>query len=148
MRAYLVRHGEAKSAEVDPERGLTDAGVDRVSRVAKRGAAELGVQPSRIFHSDKARARQTAAIWADVLSVPHEEAQGLSPNDDPARWATRLETEGADVMLVGHLPHIERLLGLLVTGNPDQTLVGFPAGALVVVEQHESGWSVGGGPYT
>ncbi|MBV8387892.1 MAG: phosphohistidine phosphatase SixA, partial [Acidimicrobiia bacterium] len=143
MRVYLVRHGEAKSAEVDPERGLTDGGVDRVRRVAKRGAAELGVKPAQIFHSDKARARQTAEIWAEVLSVPHEEAEGLSPNDDPTRWATRLETEGDDVMLVGHLPHIEHLLGLLVMGNPDQTLVGFPPGALVVVERDDSGWSVG-----
>lgn len=143
-----MRHGEAKSAEVDPERGLTDAGIERVSRVAKRAVADLGVQPARIFHSNKARARQTAEIWSEVLSVPHEEAEGLSPNDDPARWATRLETEDQEVMLVGHLPHVERLLGLLVTGNPDQTLVGFPAGALVVVKQDENGWSVGGGPYT
>ena len=143
-----MRHGEAKSAEVDAERGLTDAGIDRVRRIAKRGVDELGVKPARIFHSDKARARQTAEIWAEALGVPHEEADGLSPNDDPTRWATRLETEDEEVMLVGHLPHVERLLGLLVTGSPDQTLVGFPAGALVVVEQGDRGWSVGGGPYT
>jgi phosphohistidine phosphatase len=101
-----------------------------------------------MFHSDKARARQTADIWADLLSVPAAEADGLAPNDDPARWATRLETEDEDVMLVGHLPHVERLVGLLVTGDPDRTLVGFPAGALVVLNKGDDGWSVGGGPYT
>ena len=148
MRVYLVRHAEAKSAEVDPERGLTDAGIDRVRRVASRGVDELGVRPTRIFHSDKARARQTAEIWAELVGAPAEEADGLAPNDDPVRWATRLDTEAEDVMLVGHLPHVERLLGLLATGTPDQTLVGFPAGALVVVERDGSGWSVRGGPYT
>jgi phosphohistidine phosphatase len=147
MRAYLVRHGEAKSPEVDPERRLTDAGVDRVRRVATHAVADLGIRPAHIFHSDKARARQTAEIWAELAGVPVEEADGLAPNDDPVRWATRLETEG-DVMLVGHLPHIERLVGLVVAGDPDRTLVGFPAGALVVLDHGDGGWSVGGGPYT
>jgi len=148
VRVYLVRHGEAKSAEVDPERGLTDAGIDRVRRVASRSVADLAVKPTRIFHSDKARARQTAEIWAELVGAPAEEAAGLAPNDDPARWATRLDTEDEDVMLVGHLPHVERLVGLLVTGDPDRTLVGFPAGALVVLDRGDDGWSVDGGPYT
>jgi len=148
MRAYLVRHGEAKSAEVDPERGLTDAGIDRVRRVASRAVGDLDVRPARIFHSEKARARQTAEIWAELTGVAAEQANDLAPNDDPVKWATRLETEGEDVMLVGHLPHVERLVGLLVSGDPDRTLVGFPAGALVVVEHGDDGWSVGGGPYT
>jgi phosphohistidine phosphatase len=148
MRAYLVRHGEAKSAEVDPERGLTDAGVDRVRRVATHAVDDLGVRPARIFHSDKARARQTAEIWAELVGVPVEQADGLAPNDDPSRWATRLETDGHDVMLVGHLPHVERLAGLLVAGDPDRTLVGFPAGSLVVLDHGDGGWSVGGGPYS
>ncbi|MBV9410313.1 MAG: phosphohistidine phosphatase SixA [Acidimicrobiia bacterium] len=147
MRVYVVRHGEAKRPEVDPERGLTDAGADHVRRIAARAVADLGVRPARIFHSDKARARQTAEIWAEVLSVPVEQADGLAPNDDPSRWATRLDTEEEDVMLVGHLPHVERLVGLLVSADPDGTLDGFPAGALVVVERGDDGWSVGGGPY-
>jgi phosphohistidine phosphatase len=147
MRVYLVRHGEAKSAEVDPERRLTDAGADRVRRVAAHAVKELDVRPARIFHSDKARARQTAEIWGELAAVPVEQGDGLAPNDDPARWARRLETGDEDVMLVGHLPHVERLVGLLVTGDPDRTLVGFPAGALVVLEHGDDGWSVGGGPY-
>jgi len=148
VRAYLVRHGEAKRAEVDPERGLTDAGAAGVRRVASRAVADLAVRPARIFHSDKARARQTAEIWGELVGAPAEEADGLAPNDDPARWATRLKTEDEDVMLVGHLPHVERLVGLLVAGDPDRTLLGFPAGALVVLDGGDDGWSVSGGPYT
>jgi len=148
VRAYLVRHGEAKRAEVDPERGLTDAGAAGVRRVASRAVADLAVRPGRIFHSDKARARQTAEIWGELVGAPVEEADGLAPNDDPARWATRLKTEDEDVMLVGHLPHVERLVGLLVAGDPDRTLLEFPAGALVVLDGGNDGWSVSGGPYT
>jgi phosphohistidine phosphatase len=147
VRAYLVRHGEAKNADVDPARPLTDAGADRVRQVAAHATAELGVRPERIFHSDKVRARQTAEIWGELTGALVEQADGLAPNDDPTRWAARLETENEQVMLVGHLPHVERLVGLLVAGDPDRTLVGFPAGALVVVERDDGGWHVDGGPY-
>ena len=138
-----MRHGEAKRAEVDPERGLTERGADDVRRLATAAVNDLGVRPARIFHSDKARARQTAEIWADVTHADVEEARGLAPNDDPAIWATRLGTEDEGVMLVGHLPHLERLVGLLVTGDVDRTVVGFPAAGLVVLERDDSGWTIG-----
>ena len=142
MRAYLVRHGEAKNADVDPERHLTERGAEDVTRIATTAVSDLGVRPARIFHSDKARARQTAEIWARVAGASAAEARGLAPNDDPAMWATRLETEENDLMLVGHLPHLERLAGLLVTADADRTVVGFPAGGLVVIDRRDNGWSI------
>jgi len=142
VRAYLVRHGEAESANVDPERHLTERGAEFVTRVATNAVSELGLQPARIVHSGKARARQTAEIWAGLVGVDVEEGEGLAPNDDPSTWASQLEDESYDVMLVGHLPHLERLVGLLVTGDADRSVVGFAAGALVVLERGDSGWSV------
>src|SRR3954469_7788108 len=109
MRVYLVRHGEAKSEDVDPDRHLTDDGADAVERIARDAVKDSGVRPARIVHSAKARARQTAQIWAGLVGAEVSEAEGLSPNDDPAVWATRLQDEPDDVMLVGHLPHLERL---------------------------------------
>ena len=35
MHAYLVQHGKAKSAEDDPNRGLSDEGREEVTRVAE-----------------------------------------------------------------------------------------------------------------
>ena len=142
MRAYLVRHGEAQREEVDPERHLTDRGAEAVRRIATDAKESLGVRPARIVHSGKARAKQTAEIWGGLVGVDVSPADGLLPNDDPALWGTRLGSEANDVMLVGHLPHLERLAGLLVTGNADQPVVGFPAGGLVVLERDEGGWRV------
>ena len=34
MRVYLVQHGQAKSEEEDPQRGLTDKGIGEVEKVA------------------------------------------------------------------------------------------------------------------
>jgi phosphohistidine phosphatase len=142
VRAYLVRHGEAKAENVDPERHLTARGVDDVTRIANQAAEELSVRPARIVHSGKARARQTAEIWADVVGGAAGEADGLAPNDDPEIWAERLGGESADVMLVGHLPHLERLVGLLVTGDADTAVAGFPAGGFVALERTDDGWAV------
>jgi len=142
MHAYLVRHGEAKSANVDPERHLTERGADAVAQIAEDAVNELGVRPSLILHSGKARARQTAEIWAGLVGVKFEEADGLSPNDEPATWASRLESGEEDLMLVGHLPHLERLVALLVSGDADGAVAGFPAGALVVLDRTDAGWRV------
>jgi len=142
VRAYLVRHGEAKNADVDPERHLTDRGVLTVRGIATEGTEALGVHPDRILHSGKARARQTAEIWAELAGVDVAEADGLAPNDDPSVWRQRLEGESEDVMLVGHLPHLERLAGLLVTGDADRPVVGFPAGGLVCLERAATGWEL------
>jgi len=142
MRAYLVRHGEANHEKVDPDRHLTDRGVEDVTRIATDAVDDLGVRPTLIVHSGKARARQTAEIWAGLVGVGVEKADGLSPNDNPSSWAARLDAEDDDVMLVGHLPFLERLTGLLVMGDAERGVAGFPAGGLVVLDRSENGWSV------
>jgi phosphohistidine phosphatase len=142
VRAYLVRHGEAKREDVDPERHLTARGVEDVRRIATGAAEPLGVQPARIVHSGKARARQTAEIWAEVVGADVAQADGLAPNDDPSIWAKRLTAEEDELMIVGHLPHLERLVGLLVTGHDDRAVAGFPPGGFVCVERTTSGWDV------
>jgi len=45
-------------------------------------------------------------------------------------------------MLVGHLPHLERLTGLLVKGDADAAVAGFPAGGFVGLERTDAGWAV------
>jgi phosphohistidine phosphatase len=45
-------------------------------------------------------------------------------------------------MLVGHLPYLARLAGLLLTGDPDRQLIGFQQGGLVALEPTDTGWVV------
>ena len=142
MRAYLVRHGEAKGADLDPARHLTARGADEVQRIASAAVDALAIRPARIVHSGKARARQTAEIWASLVGVSTGESDGLGPNDDPSVWAARLHAEPNDIMLVGHLPHLGRLAGLLVTGDAEGAVAGFPAGGLVVLERVRGDWRV------
>jgi phosphohistidine phosphatase len=43
-------------------------------------------------------------------------------------------------MLVGHLPHLARLTGLLLGADPDGAVVAFRPGTLVVLERSDAGW--------
>ena len=112
---YLVRHGEAKPKDEDPERGLTLLGADAVARMAA-WAAGAGIRVDEIRHSGKLRAQQTAEIFAQHLSnapIP-QVVSGLAPNDDVEPIAQQLEGASRPIMLVGHLPFLESLTSLLV----------------------------------
>lgn len=106
---------------------------------------DRGIQVSRILHSGKLRARQTAEALAKRLKAPGgvSETDGLNPLDDPAVWAERLATEREDLMLVGHLPHMSRLAALLLAGDADQPIVQFQMGGVVCLSRDDEGrWSV------
>jgi phosphohistidine phosphatase len=143
MRLYLVQHGQAKAEDEDPERPLTTDGAEDVARVARRAIEQLGVRPHQVVHSGKTRARQTAEVWARLLDVDGEQSDALAPNDDATVWVGRIADENADLMLVGHLPHLARLATLLLTGAVDPPIIQFQQGGLVALERSDAGWMVG-----
>lgn len=132
MEVYLARHGDAQSELLDPRRPLSARGRDEVERVAAL-LARAGVQVGQIRHSGKLRAEETAAILGQHLRPPGGvvAAQGLSPNDDVVAVAEALEDENESVMLVGHLPFMERLASLLLVGNPWQPSVELGTAAVL-----------------
>jgi phosphohistidine phosphatase len=142
MKLYLVQHGEAKPEAEDPERPLTAQGEEEVRGVA-RAAKRLDIQPSKVYHSGKRRARETAEIIANALKLPAESAQGLNPLDDVREWAERVSRETKDLMIVGHLPFLEKLTSLLLCDNENARLVLFHYGGIVRLDRKEDrGWAV------
>ncbi|RMF60516.1 MAG: phosphohistidine phosphatase SixA, partial [Calditrichaeota bacterium] len=119
MRVYLVQHGKSFSKEEDPERSLTPEGEKEVAGMAE-WAARAGVAVAEIKHSGKTRARQTAEIFAANLHPEGgvREASGLNPLDDVVVFANQPGNLEEGVMLVGHLPFLERLTSFLITGSP------------------------------
>jgi phosphohistidine phosphatase len=141
MDLYLVQHGEAKAESEDPARPLTERGRQEVERVAG-AAGRLGLGITLIQHSGKLRARQTAEVFAAALhpSMGVGESAGLGPNDDPALVARLVAEAREPWLLVGHLPHLSRLLSLLVVGDPDRGLVAFRMGGLVGLQLEGGNW--------
>ena len=143
MQVYLVQHGEAKPKDLDPDRSLTDGGreeTERVAAVVGRGK----LKAHQIWHSGKTRARQTAEVFGETLSPPGGVAAvtGLAPNDDVRPIAEAVERESQPLMLVGHMPFMARLAGLLLTGNPQQAPVKFRNSAVVCLTREDDRWQV------
>lgn len=144
MEVYLVQHGEAKPEAEDPQRPLTERGRVEVERVARR-TAEAGIRISRILHSGKLRARQTAEIFARYLCPAQgiDEVEGLSPLDDPNMARNLIETSPEPLMLVGHLPHLSRLASALILGETEREIIRFRTGGVVCLVRVGKGWQFG-----
>jgi phosphohistidine phosphatase len=138
---YLVHHAEALEPAIDPRRPLSDAGREQVEQLAQ-AAASRGVKPSVVWHSGKLRARQTAdAMWR--LCNPLAElsaARGLQPGDPPG-WARDLVAgDSRDILIVGHMPHLAKLLRTLLGNPPDASAEQFPLHGMVALEPLENDW--------
>jgi phosphohistidine phosphatase len=145
MKLFLIQHGEAKSEREDPERSLTEIGEEEVKRISMV-AEKLNIRPSRVYHSGKTRAKQTAEIIVSGLKIPDlkiEAVQGLNPNDDVRPWTERISKESEDLMLVGHLPFLDKLTSVLLCGNENARVVLFRYSAIVCLDQKEDKrWAV------
>lgn len=110
MRVYIIRHGQANSANIDPQKGLSPKGNAQALKIGKWLAAEKAA-PAVVYHSGKARARQTAEIILDQLrraglAVELEERRDINPDSDPRLLAAEISAAEEDLMFVSHLPFV------------------------------------------
>ncbi len=139
MILYLMQHAEAVPEEVDPARPLSEEGRAAIERVAAR-AARHALPIASIYHSGKLRARQTAEVLGAAFHLESQvqPLEGLSPKDraEPlARWL-RVETQkgtNTGLVLVSHLPLLDKLASLLLTGDEDLGVIAFHYAALVAL---------------
>ncbi len=140
MRLYLVQHGDALTKDVDPERSLSDQGRADITRL-ETWLVTNDVAVSRICHSGKTRARQTAEMLASVLETGGKirPGEGLGPNDPPEVFLERAQNVDEDSLIASHLPFVARVVSQAVTGSPDQQLVEFRPGSIAVAERDKNG---------
>lgn len=142
MRILFVRHATAGQAGRggDAARKLTSKGVQEAKMLA--GALKaMGVAVDKVLTSPLARAAQTAAILSERLGAEVEESALLAPGGDRAELRSLLEQLAAEglqtVILVGHSPTLEQMVGDLIAGNPAAGISLSKAGA-ALVEQAEN----------
>jgi phosphohistidine phosphatase len=124
MEIIILRHGPAgesedwaKTGRPDSERPLTDDGRRR-ARGSARGRAVLAGKVDLVATSPWTRARQTAELAAKELGAPLAETDLLLPHRSPgslAKWLAGLKNER--VVLVGHEPHLSKVIGWFLTGD-------------------------------
>ncbi len=140
MRLYLVQHGDALPKDVDPERPLSDKGQVDVERVASF-LKNAGVNVSRVLHSGKRRAEQTAELLATSVASGQavEAISGIAPLDPTGELAEKTAEWAEDTMAVGHLPYMEKLVSRLLTGRETPSVVAYSPGSVVCLERGEAG---------
>ena len=146
MNIYLMQHGKPVPKEKNPDKPLSAHGRDDVEKIAGF-LKKAGIQVEIIFHSDKIRAGQTAEIMSSKINPGKklQKREGLSPLDDVRIIAAEIKQGEKDIMIVGHLPHLGKLISLLITGNDSSQVVSLQQGGVVCLRtnEKEKNWAVG-----
>ncbi len=144
MKLFLVQHAKAASEEIDPERPLTEEGRRDIQRVASF-IESVNLSVDYLWHSGKTRARQTAEVLAEVITVGSEIAahDGLAPNDNVKAIKDQIASAQNDIMIVGHMPFVAKLASLLLTGSEFSGTIAFKQGSIVCLNySDECKWQV------
>ena len=136
MRLYVVQHGESVPKEVDPERPLSEKGIDDVRRLA-RTLRLSGVSVARVLHSGKARASQTAMLLTAEIapSVQAQTFSGLAPMDSTDSFIRGLSDWTDDTLVVSHQPFAGKLVSCLLCGDDETVSTAFLPGSIVCLER-------------
>lgn len=144
MELYLIRHGEIDPNAPDSRAGppLSETGLAHVRRVANF-AARLGVQVAEIRHSDKLSAVQTAEAFESELGSPRRQMTGIGPDDDINPLRREAAGLPQNVLLVGHLPYLNRIAGALLAQDESMPVVVFHPAALIRLDRRDDArWSL------
>ncbi len=144
MQLYIVRHGIAIDREdpqcpPDPERFLTEEGIEKTRQVAK-GVAEISPVPDLLLSSHYVRAMQTAEIFAKVLEYPKDKIRKtdfLLPGAEPLQLFRELsrDKDSSVVFLFGHAPHLDDLLAAALNSKHHITALKKAGVALVELKR-------------
>lgn len=144
MILYLIRHGRAVNEHTDIRRPLDEQGRREAEQVGLFLKRER-VEPSVIWHTERLRSVQTAEIIARHLAgVDRLKIQkGLGPDDPVIKIGEQimeyaLRKPDAVLLIVGHLPSLEKLALFLAGGCQKLKDFYYTTGSLVELESQES----------
>jgi len=136
MKLYIVRHGEALPKYINPARSLSEDGRIKIERLATL-LKPLRLSVAEIWHSGKERARQTAEILSSAVTSQKEakSIDGLDPDDSIDPILDKIMNLRDDLMIVGHLPFVDKLTRALLVGKQVNEILSFPTGGIACLEQ-------------
>ncbi|MCD4674837.1 MAG: phosphohistidine phosphatase SixA [Desulfobacula sp.] len=142
MAIFLVQHGMSLPKDQDPEKGLSNIGQEDTKKIAEVAKA-YKIPVSKIVHSGKKRARQTAVIFNETLGIKKscEQIHGIKPLDDVKVFGNGIDPL-SNVMVVGHLPFMERLVSYLTTGSMDLKVYQFQNSGIVCLDYEDETWFI------
>lgn len=144
MQLYVVRHGIAIDRQdpkcpADPERYLTEEGVEKTRQVAK-GMAALGITGDLFLTSPYVRATQTAEIFASALDYAKQKIRRtdlLLPGAEPSLLFRELarDKQASSVFLFGHAPQLDDVIAAALGSKKHVTALKKAGVALVELKR-------------
>jgi len=146
MKLYLVQHGAAVPKDENSKKPLSPAGREDIQKIASF-LVRSRVAATRVIHSGKLRALETALLLSDVIgpgNIVEEAESGLAPSDATDEFFSIIDELTEDTILVGHLPFMSKLVSRLTTGDEEKTVLYFKPGSVACLERGENGggWMV------
>jgi phosphohistidine phosphatase len=144
MQLYIVRHGIAIDREdpkcpPDPERYLTEEGVEKTKQVA-RGVVALGATADLLLSSPYVRAMQTAEIFANALEYSKQKIRRtdlLLPGAETSMLFRELakDKQSSTIFLFGHAPQLDEVIATAVGSKHRLTALKKAGVALVELKR-------------
>jgi len=134
MKLYLIQHGMALSEEKDPAKPLSPEGKEETQRTAEFLKTK-SIKVDAVWHSPKLRAIQTAQIVADSIFCSEiKERDDLNPLDSVENFPQEIKSSNKNLMFIGHLPFLQKLASLLLSGSETNQLISFKNSGVVCLE--------------
>ena len=132
---YLVHHADAVGPEVEPQRPLSRQGM-RTRGACREGSGERREARRDLAQRQAASAADRGAVSSDsaIRWPSSRRSMDSSPPIHRCGSTISLTDEQRDVMLVGHMPNLPRVLTLLVSGD-ESSLLTFPLHGMIALER-------------
>ena len=133
-----MQHGDALPKSIDPERPLSEKGIDDVRGIASF-LRNADIVLDKIIHSGKKRAEETADIMSKALSCTNgiSISDSINPNDDVSSFINNLDKNLEVMLVVSHLPFVNKLVSHLCCANENNAIVDYLPGSIVCIEGGE-----------
>ncbi|MFC1566639.1 phosphohistidine phosphatase SixA [bacterium] len=143
MKLLIVRHADSISSPTIDEKILSEKGIQETVKIAKH-LQKIAYKSDNIWHSTKLRAKQTASIIAEHIDSTDKLVQkpNLAPLDDPRDIITEIENIDENVIVVSHLPFIQKMLSYLFINTDLLSIFDFKSSSVICLEKHESEWVI------
>lgn len=143
MQLYLARHGDYLPEEVDRRQPLSESGK-RETHVIAEFLAHTDLEIDHIFHSEKWRAQETAEIIGNEMRPKKEveKIEGIGPNDSVGPIIEEIYARKENLMLVSHLPFLQKLVSALIIHDENRPLIHLVASSVVCLEPEGGNWAI------
>ncbi len=138
MNLYLVQHGKSFTKKEDPEKSLTEKGIEITKAMAEL-FKEKKIPLSKIIYSKKKRAAQTAMIFNETMQnkIQMESSEKIYPKSSIKEFSDNAKLE-ENTMIIGHLPFMEEFISYLVVGEKDRRIIKFQNSCIICLEITEN----------